>query len=272
MKVYEQVKKIYDELCPDARLTWEGTTDFKSLDQSQPYIAELTEIEKILESNGQVNPYFVTIYRHLTEAPEDLESFDEFGEEDETETGGSDEGMENGDAVLNDEPPVEDASEDADNPDELGKNEDSFEHKYPDVDAKETLKKSYVTWLDSMTNKPFFKTMAAFYDLAKMNQLNFVDRAFLWKFLKAVSSCITHLLIEGEQREESICLVDTYFDSLNDCLLSTIHAKDKDDVIQSFLYMVSFLGLNRDQDGNEENVVPEGSTSNVDAGGSVGEF
>lgn len=256
--IYSEIKSIYKKHFEDeADLLWESATDFRSLDQADPEIKRLTEIEAILEANGQTNPYFNTLYKKLSEA-DDVKGFDDL------QANAND---------LADATSVDMEDDEAeDEEDTLGKNEETFANKYPDVDAKECLKKCYVTWLDSMTNKPFFKTIASFYDLAKMNQLNFVDRAFLWKFLKAVSSCITHILIEGEQREESICLVDTYFDSLNDCLLSTIHAKSKDDVIQSFLYMVSFLGLNRDVHGEVETIDTSDNTTNGEEAGSVGEF
>jgi len=268
--IYSEIKSHYDKHFGDSTLIWEGKSNFKSLDQTDPEIRELTALEEILESTGETNPYLNTLYhkisRDLMEADEeasadDMESFDELPAED---VASDDSASEEGDAGASDDTEA----------DELGKNEETFANKYPNVDEREVLKKSYVTWLDAMTNKPFFKTIASFYDLAKMNQLNFVDRAFLWKFLKAISSCITHLLIEGEQREESICLVDTYFDSLNDCLLSTIHAKSKDDVVQSFLYMVSFLGLNRDVHGEIEtlNTGAGEETTNQDESSSIGEF
>ena len=256
--VYSEVKNIYNKYFKDDSLVWEGKSDFKSMDQSKPDIAELTALEEILESRGETNPYLLTLYKKLNEAGEgtdgDISTFVDLQAS--VETDGAEENTE--------EAPDE----------ELGKNEETFANKYPDVNEKEVLKKCYVTWLDAMVNKPFFKTIASFYDLAKMNQLNFVDRSFLWNFLKAISSCITHLLIEGAQREEAICLVDTYFDSLSDCLQSTIHAKSKDDVIQAFLYMVSFLGLNRDIHGNTEtlDVQEQGDTTNKDENSSVGEF
>lgn len=256
--VYSEVKNIYNKYFKDDSLVWEGKSDFKSMDQSKPDIAELTALEEILESRGETNPYLLTLYKKLNEAGEgtdgDISTFDDLQAS--VEMDGAEENTE--------EAPDE----------ELGKNEETFANKYPDVNEKEVLKKCYVTWLDAMVNKPFFKTIASFYDLAKMNQLNFVDRSFLWNFLKAISSCITHLLIEGAQREEAICLVDTYFDSLSDCLQSTIHAKSKDDVIQAFLYMVSFLGLNRDIHGNMEtlDVQEQGDTTNKDENSSVGEF
>ena len=257
--VYSEIKNIYNKYFKDGGLVWEGKSDFKSMDQSKPDIAELTVLEEILESRGETNPYLLTLYKKLNEAGEgtdgDISTFDDLQASVETD-GAEEENTE--------EAPDE----------ELGKNEETFANKYPDVNEKEVLKKCYVTWLDAMVNKPFFKTIASFYDLAKMNQLNFVDRSFLWNFLKAISSCITHLLIEGAQREEAICLVDTYFDSLSDCLQSTIHAKSKDDVIQAFLYMVSFLGLNRDIHGNTEtlDVQEQGDTTNKDENSSVGEF
>jgi len=241
--VYSEIKSIYDKHFKDIPLVWECKTNFRSMDTSDPEIKELARLEEILESNGQTNPYLNTLYVQMKKAL-------------------SEEGDEATSDVVSDE-------EDP----ELGKNEETFQSKYPNVDAKETLKRVYVEWIDAMSNKPFYKTIAAFYDMAKMNQLNFVDRAFLWKFLKAISSCITHLLIEGEQKEESICLVDMYFDSLNECLLNSIHAKSKDDVIQSFLYMVSFLGLNRDVHSDGEASTPSASASTDNgAGGSVGEF
>ena len=248
--VYTEIKSIYSKYFKDEQLCWEGKSNFKALDQSNPDVAELTALEELLESRGETNPYLLTLYKkfsgELVKEADDVNSFDDLSK-------------------LVDQ---EQASEE---PEDLGKNTETFANKYPDVDEKEVLKRCYVGWLDAMTNKPFFKTIASFYDSAKMNQLNFVDRAFLWKFLKAISSCITHLLIEGEQREESICLVDTYFDSLNDCMLSTIHAKSKDDVIQSFLYMVSFLGLNRDVNGEIETLETE-DTTNGEEENSLGEF
>ena len=265
--IYSEIKSIYEKhFDTDDQLIWEGKSDFKSMDQSDPEVAELTALEELVESRGETNPYLLTLYRKLTEGDKEEATSED------TITGFEELQAQVGDLDVS----VDEEELEADAPEEeqLGKNEETFANKYPDVDQKETLKKCYVTWLDSMTNKPFFKTVASFYDLAKMNQLNFVDRAFLWKFLKAISSCITHLLIEGEQREESVCLVDTYFDSLNDCLLSTIHAKSKDDVIQSFLYMVSFLGLNRDVHGEVETLDTgnDENTTNKDEAGSIGEF
>ena len=259
--IYTEIKEIYNKYLDGVEPVWEGKSDFKSLDQTNEDIQELTALEEILESQGEVNnKYLSSLYVKLSGLNEAAPtSFDELQADAKEKA----EEFEPAVSVENGE-----TSEDEN---ALGKNEDTFENKYPDVDAQEILKKCYVNWLDSMTNKPFFKTIASFYDLAKQNQLNFVDRAFLWKFLKAVSSCITHILIEGEQREESICLVDTYFDSLNDCLLSTIHAKTKDDVIQSFLYMVSFLGLNRDVHGEIE-TLDTGDTTNGEEKGSIGEF
>lgn len=259
--VYTEIKSIYDKFFKEDQLCWEGKTNFKSLNQSDPVISELTALEEILESTGESNPYMISLYRKFSGKKINEADADSF------------EDLQASAAEQEKESSAESSAEELPE-DELGKNEETFANKYPNVDEKEVLKKSYVTWLDAMTNKPFFKTIASFYDMAKMNQLNFVDRAFLWKFLKAISSCITHLLIEGEQREESICLVDTYFDSLNDCLLSTIHAKSKDDVIQSFLYMVSFLGLNRDVHGEIETLAVENSEETTNAGedDSVGEF
>lgn len=250
---FKEIKAIYNKYFQDETLIWEGKSNFKSMDQTNPDIAKLTELEELLESRGETNPYILTLYKKLNEAEENSEIS----------------GFEDLQASAESLDTEEKAGE---SDDSLGKNEETFAHKYPEVDEKEVLKKCYVSWLDAMTNKPFFKTIASFYDLAKMNQLNFVDRSFLWNFLKAISSCITHLLIEGAQREEAICLVDTYFDSLSDCLQTTIHAKSKDDVIQAFLYMVSFLGLNRDIHGNVETLDVEENTSNKEEKGSVGEF
>lgn len=260
--IYTELKELYDKYLEGVEPVWEGKSDFKSLDQTNEDIQELTAIEEILESQGEVqNLQLSSLYAKIVSLNEDAPtSFDEI-QADAPEMA----------AAAEEEQPAVSVEDAEDEESTLGKNEDSFENKYPEVDAQEVLKKCYVNWLDSMTNKPFFKTVASFYDLAKQNQLNFVDRAFLWKFLKAVSSCITHILIEGEQREESICLVDTYFDSLNDCLLSTIHAKTKDDVIQAFLYMVSFLGLNRDVHGEIE-TLDTGTTTNGEESSSIGEF
>lgn len=273
--VYSEIKQIYDKHFNDEKnLVWEGKSDFKSLKSDSPDIAELAALEELVESRGETNPYLLTLYKKfaLNEADGD-EGGDDISAFDELQSDASE--LEKEDSGETEKPDGSSAGEgeNAEEDDSLGKNEETFANKYPDVDEKEVLKKSYVTWLDAMVNKPFFKTIANFYDLAKMNQLNFVDRSFLWNFLKAVSSCITHLLIEGAQREEAICLVDSYFDSLNDCLNTTIHAKSKDDVIQAFLYMVSFLGLNRDVHGEVENLDIQGEDStNREERGSVGEF
>ena len=255
--VYSAVKAIYDKHFKSGDLVWEGKSDFRSMDKTDPDIAVLADAETVLEARGETNPFLLTLYKKLNEEESgDIDSFGELQADAGELAAGSD---------------AAEASKEDDQ--ELGKNEETFSNKYPDVDEKEVLKKCYVVWLDAMVNKPFFKTIASFYDMAKKNQLNFVDRSFLWNFLKAISSCITHLLIEGAQREEAICLVDSYFDSLSDCLQSTIHAKSKDDVIQAFLYMVSFLGLNRDVHGEVETLDVQGEeTSNKGEKGSVGEF
>ena len=254
--IYTEIKSIYNKYFTNENLIWEGKTDFRAMDQTKPDIAQLTALESQLKARGETNPYLITLYKKLNEASNEKAEINSF------------EDLQNvANEKIADENSVPDEND-------LGKNEETFSNKYPEVDEVEVLKKCYVTWLDVMVNKPFYKTIASFYDLAKMNQLNFVDRSFLWNFLKAISSCITHLLIEGAQREEAICLVDKYFDSLSDCLQSTIHAKSKDDVIQAFLYMVSFLGLNRDIHGDIEtlDVLQSEDTSKKGESDSVGEF
>ncbi len=262
--IYAEIKDIYTKYFSDDSLVWEGKSDFKSLDQSNPDIAKLTELETILESRGETNPYLLTLYKKLALTEADEEASDKEDSLDAFNAALQDVKAENAESSEGDENQTDDS---------LGPNEDTFANKYPNVDEKEVLKKCYVSWLDAMTTKPFFKTISSFYELAKINQLNFIDRSFLWNFLKAISSCITHLLIEGAQREEAICLVDTYFDSLNDCLQTTIHAKSKDDVIQAFLYMISFLGLNRDIHSEiQSSAGQDEDTTNKDEKGSVGEF
>ena len=130
--------------------------------------------------------------------------------------------------------------------------EETFASKYPQVDTETILLSTYRDWILGVKGKPFFKTLVAFYEDSQAGLLNFTDRIFLWKFIKAISSCLTHLLIEGEQREEALCLVDKYYDSLIHCLNSVVHAADKEDVISSFQYMVDFLGISKNLESEEK--------------------
>ncbi len=154
----------------------------------------------------------------------------------------------------------EDAPEDLDNEiedngsngeEELGPNDQTFANKYPEVDADDILVKAYDSWLSSMKIKPFYKTLRTYYEYYLANTLNFLDRDFLWGLIKAISSCITHLVIEGQQKEEALTLVDKYYDSLVHCMNTTVHATDKGDVVSSFQYMVDFLGI-VDEYSNED--------------------
>lgn len=126
---------------------------------------------------------------------------------------------------------------------ELGPEEETFTNKYPNVDADSLLVQAYDNFILSVKEKTFYKTIENYYELQTRGALNFVERKFLWRFLKAISSAITHLLIEGEQKEESITLVDKYYDSLVTCMNKVVHAADKQDVIQAFNYMIEFLGI-----------------------------
>ena len=126
---------------------------------------------------------------------------------------------------------------------ELGPGQESYTNKYPDKDATADLVKSYDEFILGVKEKPFYKTIESYYSIYTSGALNFMERKFLWKFMKAISSSITHLLIEGEQKEESLILVEKYYDSLVTAMNRVIHAADKQDVIQSFNYMVEFLGI-----------------------------
>lgn len=133
-------------------------------------------------------------------------------------------------------------------PENLGDEEETFSNKYPNVDGEEVLKQTYNDWLENINKKPFYKAIEGYYNQKLSGSLNYLERGFLWKFMKAISSAITHLLIEGEQKEEAIYLVQKYYDSLAACLDKVIHAADKEDVIQAFDFMVEFLGILSDDD------------------------
>lgn len=137
-------------------------------------------------------------------------------------------------------------------PEDLGDEEETFGNKYPEVDGAAVLQQSYNDWLENISRKPFYKVIEGFYSQKLSGSLNYLERGFLWKFMKSISSAITHLLIEGEQKEEAIYLVQKYYDSLSACLDKVIHAADKEDVIQAFDFMVEFLGILSEDGGEEE--------------------
>lgn len=177
---------------------------------------------------------------------------------------------ENGTSDENSEVP-EDLGDLESPPDELVEPEEgseqengiSFSEKYPET-TESLLKTIYEEWVQSVKNKPFVKTIRSAYELYMSNTLNFLDRDFLWRFIKAISSCLTHLLIEGEQREEALCLVDKYYDSIVQCLNGVVHASDREDVVTSFRYMTEFLGIAKEfaslEEASEEEKAPDKET------------
>ena len=128
----------------------------------------------------------------------------------------------------------------------------SFEETYPEVNPKEAIYTTYNEWLNLAKSKQFYKTIAYYYDEFQKGNLNFISRDFLWKFAKSVSSAITHLFIEAEQKSEAIILVETYYDSLVDCMNSIVYARDAEDIQTIFLYMVDFLGIAQEEDESSQ--------------------
>jgi hypothetical protein len=178
----------------------------------------------------------VTDNPKLFEAPEDEEGDDsvadyedEFTWDDDLDTGGGfDTGPSGGDYDLEDD------------------GQSSFEEEYPEEDADTILETLYEDWLAQVRNKPFVKTIRGYHDVQQRGGLNILDREFLWRLIKAISSCITHVVIEAEQRVESIILVQTYYDGLVGCMNTVVHAADQEDVMRSFQYMVDFLGISKE--------------------------
>lgn len=214
----------------------------ESLNSEDADIAYFEALTEIAESQNDVEaqPYINSLYSYfkehpVTEAPDSFEEPEEAPEDLDKE--------------------IEDDGSNGE--EELGPNDQTFANKYPEVDAEATLVKSYDNWLSSMKIKPFYKTLRTYYEYYLANTLNFLDREFLWGLIKAISSCITHLIIEGEQKEEAMTLVDKYYDSLVHCMNTTIHATDKGDVVSSFQYMVDFLGIvdeySTEDDSEDEN-------------------
>ena len=231
--------------------------NFDSLNIHHPDVELLAAYHEILseEDNHECDVELYSLYKYFEENKDSFESLTEAEDDNALAT--------SFDATSDTEDVPEDFSDDSEDDsseedEELGRNEETFDNKYPEVNQEETLKKVYDEWLVEVSNKPFYKTVESYYQSSQSGTLNFVDRNFLWKLIKAISSCITHLFIEGEQKEEAICLVDKYYDSLINCLNSVVHASSKEDVSNAFLYMVDFLGFVRedeeatDNDTNEE--------------------
>lgn len=179
------------------------------------------------QSEAEAFPYLSSLYNYFSGNP--LKEADDF------------------DAEIANAPEVnsdgeEDSLENLDLPD----GQETFSNKYPEVDLPSLLERTYNDWILGIKGKPFYKTIRSYYEIHLSGSLNFLDREFLWKLLKAISSCITHLLIEGEQKEEALCLIEKYYDSLIQCLNSVIHAADREDVVSSFNYMVDFLGISKE--------------------------
>lgn len=203
--------------------------------------AEIAINEGDLESLRYINPLqkFLSSNLLMEDGEEDSEDGAEEGSVPGEEDSEGEEGLE-----FNTELEEED-------PEEMSDGEESFANKYPTVDAQEVLNDSYKEWLMSVESKPFYKTIKGYYEMSLSGYLNYMERSFLWKFLKAISSAITHLLIEGEQKEEAISLVEKYYDSLVQCMNSVVHATDKEAVSQAFQYMIEFLNLVEEENSDE---------------------
>lgn len=131
-------------------------------------------------------------------------------------------------------------------PSVLDRTEDSeFQDLYPKANTAELLDTQYAEWLSEITYKSFYKTISSYYDQYKSGDL-VISRDFMFQLIKAISSCITHLAIEAEQKNSAILLFETYFDSLVNCLNNVVHASTEEDVLASYSYMVSFINLNED--------------------------
>lgn len=127
--------------------------------------------------------------------------------------------------------------------DESDSSETSFEETYPEVDADSTLEMCYERWLAEIENKPFFKTIKNYKTVYLANRLDVLDRTFLLRLIKAVSSLITHIVIEAELRPEAIVLLERYYDDLVSCMNLVVHSADKEDIYQAFTYVLEFLQL-----------------------------
>lgn len=132
---------------------------------------------------------------------------------------------------------------DAPSKENLSGDQSQFLDMYPTVDADETLVSVYNSWVQQVKGKPFVKTIRVYYEQLQAASLDFYEREFLWKFAKAISSAITHLLIEGEQKVEAVILVEKYYDSLVVCMNRVLHASDTEDIKEVLLYMAEFLSL-----------------------------
>lgn len=225
--------------------------------EEKEYLDALREISEEYSVEGMEDDFnFFNGQKPLKEEPEG----EDVGAEDKSESEPEDDIPE---GEPEDDLPEEEISDEPSEENPEQKNGVSFSEKYPEA-TESLLKEVYEEWLQSIKGKPFVKTIRNAYELYMSNTLNFLDRDFLWKFIKAISSCLTHLLIEGEQREEALCLVDKYYDSIIQCLNGVVHASDREDVVTSFRYMAEFLGIakefssmeteegNKDSEGEEE--------------------
>lgn len=156
-----------------------------------------------------------------------------------------------------DEDPLSEPPMDFDGPREDGAELDdngqsTFADEYPKLDEASVLEACYNEWLERSRSKPFYKVIKAYNANKEKGSLNPTDRIFLWKFIKSISSTITHLIIEVETHPEAICLMDKYFDGLMQCLNTVIHASDTEDVMTSFRYMVEFLGISNSEQASSD--------------------
>lgn len=125
----------------------------------------------------------------------------------------------------------------------LNKAEDTeFQEVYPKANTAELLEEQYKEWLSEVSYKSFYKTIASYYDQFNSGDL-IISRDFMFQLIKAISSCITHLSIEAEQKNSAILLFETYYDSLINCLNNVVHASTEEDVLASYSYMVDFINL-----------------------------
>ena len=130
--------------------------------------------------------------------------------------------------------------------------ETSFEEEFPKIDADKLLEVQYSNWLSEIKNKTFYKIVRGYQVEEQGGSLNFNDRTFLWKLLKAISSCITHLAIEVELHPESLILFEEYYDGLVACMNNVVHARNQSDVQASYMYMLDMLSLS---DSQEEDII-----------------
>lgn len=146
----------------------------------------------------------------------------------------------------------------------LDKSEDTeFQDVYPKANTAELLEDQYKEWLSEVTYKSFYKTIASYYDEFNSGDL-IISRDFMFQLIKAISSCITHLAIEAEQKNSAILLFESYYDSLVNCLNNVVHASTEEDVLASYSYMVDFINLDRDLLSDEESDGVENIEQNLD--------